>query len=210
MTSLGRRAALAAALGLAASSSAAGELAFQLHGGYLQLTHARRSAEALFGGSSGGPLAGAALRVDVSRSLFVRLGASHFTRTGERAFVADDSSETFPLGHPLELRLVPVYLDLGRRFRTGLGLHPYLGLGIGGVLYREESDVAGEIFTDERRKPSARAVLGAVWGEGGVQLGVELAFARTPDVIGLGGISKVYGESDLGGLSGVVTLAWQP
>ena len=37
--------------------------------------------------------------------------------------------------------------------------------------------------------------------------GAEVAYARTPDAIGLGGVSRVYGEDDLGGLSLVAILS---
>jgi len=204
------RAVFAVATALLAPAARAGELALQVQGGYLDLTHAHRSAEAVFGGARGGPLGGAAVRLGLGDSLFVRLGASYFRRTGERVFVADDRAEPFPLGHPLTVEILPAYLDLARRFHTGLGLHPYLGFGVGGVRLREESDVAGEILTDERTRFSTRTVLGVQAGEGALQLGIELAYARTPGAIGLGGVSKVYGEKDLGGITGTATLTWRP
>lgn len=200
---------LAAAVLAAATSAQAGDLGIELRAGYLDLTNARRSAEAVFGTGSGGPTAGAAIRAELG-SFFARVGASYFRRTGERVFVPENRSESFRLGHPLRVTLVPAYVDVGQRFRLSSHLEPYVGFGIGGVLFHEESDVAGDVLSEDRRRPSVRTFLGAVWGRGPLRLGAELSYARTPDAIGLGGVSKVYGETDLGGGAVVATLTWQP
>jgi opacity protein-like surface antigen len=193
-----------------AAPAAAADLAVELHGGYLDLSGAHQAAKAVFDGRAGGFIGGAALRLDFGERYFVRLGAGYFERRGQRVFVADDQAPVFRLGHPLEVRLVPTYLDVALRVGSERQLRPYLGLGIGGVLFREESEVAGEIFTEERTRASARALLGASWGRGPVQLGAELSYSRTPDTIGIGGVSKVYREKDVGGIAAVATLAWRP
>jgi outer membrane protein W len=199
--------ALSTAALAAASHSAAGDLALELRGGYFDMTNASRSAEALFG-TRGGPLVGAALRLDLGENLFARLGVSLFRQTGERAFV--DGDDVFPLGHPLEVRVASAYLDVAHRFFRDGSLRPYVGFGVGGMALQEESEVAGETLSHERRKPSARVFVGATWGGGSLQLGAELSYARTPDAIGIGGVSEIYGENDLGGAAAVVTLSWRP
>ena len=196
-------------LAAAAGGTSAGDLGLELRAGYLDLTNARHSAQAVFGTGSGGPMAGAAVRVYLG-SFFARAGASYFRRTGERVFVTEDRSESFRLGHPLEITLVPAYVDVCHRFSRMGVLEPYLGFGAGGVLFREESDVAGEILTDERRRPSVRTILGFTAGSGGLRFGAELSYARTPDAIGLGGVSRVYGEKDLGGATLAATVTWNP
>lgn len=195
-----------AALG-GGSNALAVDLAFELRGGYFDMTNAPRSAEALFA-TRGGPLVGAAVRVDLSEGLFTRLGVSYFRQTGERVFA--DGDDVFRLGHPLEVRLVPAYLDIARRFFPESTFRPYVGFGVGAVLLQEESDVAGATLSDERRKLSTRALLGATWGRGPLALGAELSYSRAPDAIGIGGVSKIYGENDLGGISAAATLAWRP
>lgn len=209
MTARVRQAAIGAVFLAFASRAPAGDLGFELRAGYQDLTNARQSAAAVFGAGSGGPMAGGAIRLD-RRGLFARLGASYFRREGERVFVPEDRSESFRLGHPLTITLVPVYLDVCQRFRVGSSASPYFGFGVGGVLFREESDVAGEPFTEERRRLSMRTMLGATFGTASLRLGLELSYARTPDAIGLGGVSRVYGETDLGGAAATAVLTWMP
>src|SRR6185295_16505292 len=95
----------------------AGQFGVSLEGGYFAMTGAQKSAEAIFGGSSGGFTGGGSLRYVVGRSFFVGAGARYFEKKGERAFVADATSPAFPLGHPLTFRTVPVYGMVGWRFR---------------------------------------------------------------------------------------------
>ena len=109
---LGRRTALctAALLAAAAAPVSAGEFGISGDAGYMDLTSAKKSAQAVFDGSSGGFTAGGSLRYVFGRTFFVAAGARFFDKTGERAFVADASSPVFPLGHPLKLTLTPLYL----------------------------------------------------------------------------------------------------
>jgi hypothetical protein len=199
--------ALSALAVAAASPAPAGDLALELRGGYFDMTNASRSANALFG-ARGGPIVGAALRLDLGENLFARIGASLFRQTGERAFV--DGDDVFPLGHPLEVRVASAYLDVAHRFFRDSSLRPYVGFGVGGVALQEESDVAGDTLSHERQKPSARLFIGATAGGGSLQLGGELSYARTPDAIGIGGVSEQYSEDDLGGVAAAVTLTWRP
>jgi hypothetical protein len=192
---------------MAASHLAGGDLSLEAQGGYFSL-NASRSAAALFG-SRGGAILGAGVRAGLGKNLFARLSASHIGRSGERVFVADEHSPVFPLGHPLALRLVPVYLDLALRVSPEARLHPYAGIGAGAVLFHEESTVAGDTQTENRTRPSGRVLAGIVWGVGAVKLGGEVGYSRTPDAIGVGGVSKVYGENDVGGLSVMATLIFK-
>jgi hypothetical protein len=45
------------------------------------------------------------------------------------------------------------------------------------------------------------AMLGAEYGQGTIRFGAELGYSLIPNAVGLGGVSAVYGEDDLGGLS---------
>jgi hypothetical protein len=115
----------------------------------------------------------------------------------------------FRLGHPLDARLVPVYADLGYRLRPRTRLRPYGALGLGFVSYSEKSSVAGIDTKTSRTSFSARGALGAAWTSGRFELGAELGYAFTPDTIGVGGVSKIYGEKDLGGFSAAATVTWR-
>ena len=193
---------LTGALLLTGGLAQAGELAISLEGGYFDLTMARKSAQAVFGGSAGGATFGAQVRLGIGRSFYVALGGRRFQRDGERAFLADASSEPYRLGHPLSVRTMPVYTLVGYRFSPGKRLVPYAGLGFGITSYREERTVA-EIEQEPvtAAKPSGHLVAGLEWGRSTLRFGVEAMFSTVPGAIGKDGVSKVYGESNVGGLT---------
>lgn len=195
------------ALLLLASPSAAGDFAVAIDGGYFDLTNARKSAKALFGNAAGGFTLGGSVRLGLGDSFFVAGGARYFTREGERVFVPPDKSGVFRLGHPLTLRIVPVYALAGYRF-SKKKLVPYLGLGAGITSHREKSVVGGLQEKDSQTKASGHAFGGIEYGQGRFRFGGELMYSIVPKSIGLGGVSKVYDESDIGGLTVVGRLVY--
>jgi len=204
---------LAGILACPAAIAHAGELGLSLEAGYLDLTSARRSAQAVFGDPAGGFTGGGSMRYGIARGVFVAVGARYFERTGERVFVADATSPVFGLGHPLKLRLVPAWAIVGYRYerRRGLPLTPYIGLGGGAVFYHEESEVGGikEGVLDQT-KGAGYAVLGLELGRGALRFGIEGMYARVPESASLGGVSRVYGEDDVGGFTVVGKLTFVP
>src|SRR5262245_25571998 len=133
---------LALGFALAPRSARAEGFAIALEGGYYDMTNASKSANAVFDGSSGGATFGAFVRTGLGRSWFVGVGARRFSKTGERAFAADKDSPPFSLGHPLEVRVLPVYALVGYRLSPDASFSPYLGVGAGITSYHEESTVA--------------------------------------------------------------------
>lgn len=191
-------AAAALLLATSAPSLQAAAWSVALEGGYFDMTNASKSADAVFG-SSGGFTWGGELGVALGEHFFVAGGARYFSKSGERVFVADASGEAFPLGHPLEVRLVPVFASVGYRFGSGR-LRPYVGAGGGFTSFREESSVAGVTETSSETKLSGHVLAGLEFGSGRARFGAELVWSFVPDAIGVGGVSQVYGESDVGGL----------
>jgi hypothetical protein len=207
--SLPRRACLAALVAvLLVSPAGAGEVSLTLDGGWHDLTGASNSAKAVFDGKSGGPTFGFAGQFGLGESFFVRAGARIFNRDGERVFVAAAGSPVFRLGHPLTVRIIPAYGLVGYRFLQGASLRPYVGVGGGATSYNEESDVAGEIFTSTATKASGHAVAGLDFGRGIFRVGGEVMYSVAPKAIGFDGVSEIYGEDDIGGLSAVVRLSF--
>jgi outer membrane protein with beta-barrel domain len=203
-----RRACLAAlAAVLSATSAGAGEISLTLDGGWHAL-NASDSAKAVFDGTSGGPTFGLAAQYGLGESFFIRAGARYFQRDGERVFVAAPDSAVFRLGHPLTVRIIPVYGLIGYRFLQGASLRPYVAVGGGATSYDEESDVAGEIFTSTATKASGHAVAGLDFGRGALRFGGEVMYSLAPNAIGFDGVSEVYGEDDIGGLSAVVRISF--
>lgn len=186
-----------ALLALLALPSSAGELAVEAHGGYFQMA-AENSASALFG-SRGGPTFGGALRYTFWRGAFVSAGARTFSKEGERVFVSAPNSPEQKLGFPLSIRLTPIFATVGYRFRNGRMIVPYAAVGGSITSYKEESEVAGETFNDDRSKAGFLGAAGVEVGRGTFRFGVEAGYSTVPDAVGLGGVSKVYGEDDLGG-----------
>jgi len=204
-----RRACLAAlAAILLAPTARAGEVSLTLDGGWHELSGASNSAKAVFDGQSGGPTFGFAGEFGLGESFFIRAGARIFRRDGERVFVAAPASPVFRLGHPLKVRIIPAYGLIGYRFLQGGSLRPYIGVGGGATSYDEESDVAGEIFTSTATKASGHAVAGLDFGRGMIRVGGEVMYSVAPKAIGFDGVSEIYGEDDIGGLSAVIRLSF--
>jgi len=163
--------------------------------GYFSLA-ASDSAKAVFG-SSGGFMGGGGLSYTFG-SFYVEGGARYFSKDGERVFVATAGDTPFSLGHPLKVRLVPVYVTVGYRYGKGMFI-PYVGLGGGMTSYDEESTVAGVTTKISESKAGAHGLLGVEYGRGKLRFAAELVLSTVPDAIGIAGVSHVYGEDDLGG-----------
>lgn len=194
-----------------AEAAAAGEVAINLEGGWADLSSAKRSAEAVFDGATGGPTFGAGVRWSVTPSIYVTLGGRYFSKEGERAFVAGPGQPAFGLGHPLDVRIIPVHAQAGWRFRPDTSLVPYVGLGVGFASYREQSTV-GDIAepTISETKFSGIVSTGLEYGRGSVRFGIDLSYSTIPDSLGVGGISQVYGEDDVGGFTALGRIVFVP
>ena len=197
------------AAALAAPAAWAGETSLTLDGGWYDMSNASRSANAIFG-ASGGATLGFAGQYGLGESFFIRAGARFFQRDGERVFVESPTSEVFRLGHPLTVRIIPAYGLVGFRFLEGASLRPYVGIGGGVTSYDEESIVAGEVFSYNATKPMGMAVAGLDYGRGTIRFGGEVAYALVPNTIGTDGVSLVYGEDDVGGLTAVIRISFVP
>lgn len=199
MSARGTALVLALALAPLASAQDSG-LAFDVAAGWQDLTSARDSAKAVFDGSSGGFTFGGGVRYDFGFGLSVGGFVRYFKKDGERVFVASPGGEVFRLGHPLSVRLVPVQGTLGWRFGRG-SLRPYLGGGAGFTSFEEQSSVGGVTESASETKFSAHALGGIELGSGSLRVAAEAMWTTVSDSLGVGGVSQVYGEKDVGGLS---------
>jgi hypothetical protein len=190
-------AAASALLALAAPLVAAGELAIEAQAGYFEMA-ASSSASALFDSTGGGTFGGA-VRYTFWRGAFVSAGARTFSKEGERVFVASSGSAVQKLGFPLSIRLTPVFATVGYRFRNGRMIVPYAAVGGSITSYKEESEVAGEAFDTDLTKTGFVGAAGLEVGRGHFRVGAEAGYSSVPSALGLGGVSKVYDEYDLGG-----------
>ncbi len=195
--------ALAALLALAAAPAHAQQgFALKLEGGYGDFTNSKDSFKAVFG-SSGGVVFGAEVAYGFGDHLYVSLDGRFQKKSGgQRVFVQAPGSPVFKLANTDEsARTVPVFANIGYRFSAGGSLVPYVGLGLGLASYDEESTVGGLKSTTSQTKAAGRALAGLEFGSGSIRFGVEAAYTSVPNSIGVAGVSKVYGEKDIGGFS---------
>lgn len=130
--------------------------------------------------------------------IFARVSASRYENTGERALRLEN--ETFRLGIPLTVTIVPIEVSGGYRFRLMPSIVPYVGGGVSSHSYRETSDFAeGTENVDERF--TGYQFLGGVeyrltrW----IAAAGEVQYTTVPDAIGGGGLSAEFNETNLGG-----------
>jgi hypothetical protein len=196
---------VAAGFGLLAAGrpASAGEFGVSFDGGYFGMTNASKSAKAVFDGSGGGFTLGGSARYVVARSLYFGVGVRHFSKEGERVFVASASGTPFPLGHPLTFSELSVYGMVGWRFRPDTKLVPYVALGAGSTSVKEKS-VVGDIEESlDQSKFSGHFIGGVEYGRSTLRFGAEVMYTTVPNSIGVAGVSKIYGEDDVGGFSAV-------
>lgn len=138
--------------------------------------------------------------LNVWRRVFVRVAVSSMKESGERAYVFDGT--VVPLGIPLQWKLRPVEFGAGWRLRPLAGgrLVPYVGGGLLKVNYEESSDFS---TSAEKIKESLSGT--SVYGGIEVRVapwiiaGVEAQYRDVPDALGDGGLSKEFGDTNLGG-----------
>jgi len=188
-------------LALAAPRHAAAGQGFSVdaQGGYFAIS-AAESAKAVLGSSSFGTFGGG-LAYTFAKGFYFHAGVRVASKDGERVFVADPGGEVFKLGHPLSFRLVPLEFTLGYRFGRVGPFTPYLGVGGGVTSVKEESTVAGLTETESQSKGSGHVRAGLEYGRSALRFAVEAQWSSVPDAIGVGGVSKIYGESNVGGFT---------
>ena len=163
-------------------------------------------------GKPAGPFVGGGARVGLPWfNLFVDVGAWKFQEDGQR--VIRLNGETFPLGIPVKVVVTPIELTVGYRFnqlhRFVPRLTPYIGAGYTSLKYDESSTfaAAGE---DVKDRFSGHHFMGGAELKIFKWLGIagEFTWMSVPDAIGTAGVSKEFGESDLGGstLRGKITI----
>jgi hypothetical protein len=183
----------------AAAPASAGELALEGQVGSFSMA-ASSSADAVFGSSSGVTYGGA-LRYTFWRGAFVSAGMRTFSKDGERVFVQTPTSPVQKLGFPLSVKLRPLFFMAGYRFLDGHLIVPYVAIGGTSTRYEETSDVAGEAHDQSFSKSGLLFVGGIEAGRGVLRLAGEASYSTVSNAVALGGVTKVYGEDDLGGFT---------
>ena len=151
-------------------------------------------------GSSMGTFVGGGAQVVFRDGAYVEVSGSRFQKSGQRAFF--NNGQTFSVGIPLTASLTPIEASAGYRFR--LQKHqtiiPYVAAGVGQCHYKESStgsDPGEDVDASHVGYVANTGVEFRVhrW----VGLSIDAQYTHIPGILGLGGISKDAGESDLGG-----------
>ena len=133
---------------------------------------------------------------------YLAIGARRFSKSGERVFIGQ-GGQVFPLGIPATVKMTPLEVAAGWRFRPRFGrVIPHLGAGYTRMKYEESSDFAesgedvGDWFNGYHVTGGAEVRV-ARW----VGLVGEVVWTSLPDALGEGGASKAFAETNLGGTS---------
>jgi len=130
--------------------------------------------------------------------LFFEVAVSRFSEEGQRVFVS--GGQVFPLGIPVTTAITPIEFTGGYRFKVSRSVLPYAAVGIGHYSYSEVSSF--DEAADEVSLSGAGLVV-----QGGVEVrlhrwvgvGIDAEYTHVPGVLGTAGVSKAFGEDDLGG-----------
>lgn len=142
---------------------------------------------------------------NVWRGLFLEVGAERASLDGERVFV--DGSTVERLGIPVEVTVAPLDVVAGWRFNRGGRVIPYVAAGLTSIGYSESSDFAVD---DENLDERATGFVALAGVETRLlrllHLRGEVRFRQAGGVLGEGGVSQVFDESDLGGIGAALKL----
>ncbi len=193
---------LAAAPAVAQSSEPAIRLRGYADFGALTFTSTKSFKAVL--GKDNGPVFGGGIEIVQKPGWFLQVRASRFKKTGQRVFLFSD--QLFSLGIPVDVEVQPLDITGGFRLERWPVI-PYGGIGYTSVRYKETSKYA-EASEDLDKRYGGFLVLGGgevrLWRWLGVA--GEVSWSRVTNAIGTDGISKEYGETDLGGTTGRVKI----
>jgi hypothetical protein len=127
-------------------------------------------------------------------------GVRTFSKDGERVFLTAPGAAIQKLGFPVSVRLTPILLSAGYRYVHWKWVVPYASVGAAITSYSEKSDVAGQSFDQDFTRTGFVGAVGLETARGRLRGGVELGYSTVSGAVGFAGISKIYGEDDIGGL----------
>ncbi len=162
---------------------------------------ASESFDAILGSARGNMFGGGVEFIE--HNVFLNLRASRYRQTGERVFISGD--DRFNLGINTTVTVRPIELTVG--YRVGgprWRLVPYGGGGIGWHKYTETSEFATDEENVDETQTGFHVVGGAEYRVARyVGAAAEVQWTTVPDAIGqdANGVSREFGETDLGGVT---------
>lgn len=170
---------------------------------------ARNSFAAVFG-SSTGFLYGGGAEVSIGPDWFAQGRLSYWSKTGERVYAYE--GEVSRLGIAETVTMIPVDMTVGYRLAPQPRFTPYVAGGVGALRYTENSessdssDASTGTFFSYHLAGGVEVPLVRKW----LSVAGELQYRGVPGAIGSDGVSKLYNESNLGGLSACVKFLIGP
>ncbi|HEY1305316.1 MAG TPA: outer membrane beta-barrel protein [Vicinamibacterales bacterium] len=157
-------------------------------------------------GSPSGVVFGGGVEAIFAEGLFVNVRASRFQKDGSRVFVLN--GEVFDLGIATTVRVTPIEISAGYRFKVGRRqVVPYLGGGVGWYRYSETADFAAA-GDDVQETHTGYHVLGGAEYRVSRLFGVagEIEWSIVPDALGQNpnSVSAAFDETSLGGTTFLV------
>jgi Outer membrane protein beta-barrel domain len=170
-------------------------------------------------GTANAPIYGGGLEVGFQKHWLVRVDATRFKKTGERAFVTGGGVVS-NLGIPLTVTITPITVVAGYRAPLASTKPPargsrvppkkpptvfwYVAGGAGSWAYSESTDDPAESFSE--RKTGFLGLGGIEWRfQKYLALGFEGQYASVPNAFE-GGVAQQFNEKDMGGGSAVVRI----
>jgi hypothetical protein len=152
-----------------------------------------RSVQEFFGGGA---------EVAMPNGFYADISVSRFRKTGQRAFVFN--GQPFRLGIPLTSTIIPIEVTGGYRLRLGEGdrVFSYAGAGVGSYGYKETSPSSDTGENIDARHTGFLAVYGFEFRLVHlIGLTADVQYTHVPGILGKGGISQQFQESNLGGVA---------
>ena len=197
---------LSGALSVAATAQAQ-DIALTVDAGLRTMTNSPDTQKAIFDNKQKVAF-GVGLSLDHGEHLRFGVEGRRVSWDGERAFAADRNSPAFRLGHPLEFKMTQALATVGYRFRKFGPVSPYVTAAGGVASWKEESTIAGLVESDSGTSGLFEGRLGFEKQQGHVRLALEGGITFIPGAVGVGGVSAIYEEKDLGGLFVVAKIGF--
>jgi hypothetical protein len=200
-------AALAAALPAAAQTSGGARIGFRVYGiveGESMM--AEKSFKTILdtGEASIKLVGGGGEVTNLWKGLFARVAFTSSSNKGSRVFV-DSGGTAHKLNIPMTIEIMPVEIGAGWRFGSkrrpsgAFTVTPFAGGGILKQSYKETSTFSSP-EEDADVVDTGQMVFGGVEiGIRFVKIGLEAQHRHLPDTLGTAGVSKAFGENNLGG-----------
>jgi outer membrane protein with beta-barrel domain len=161
-------------------------------------------------GSPAGAVFGGGVEVGLTRNLFLSVGASRFSRTGQRVFVFQN--QVFKLNESDTITVTPFQLSVGYRFlgrrrarpTRPARFTPYAGGGVGWYRFSETSPHATDADEAKMTNAGYHVLAGAEtpirrW----MAAAIDAQWAIVPNALGdsASSVARLYDEHDLGGFT---------